>query len=93
MLSIRNHRFQVWGLRIAATFLILAFLFWAGCHIFVPGLIKKSVTEYGQRLGYEIAYQDLTLSPLRLQIELNDLHLSKEGGVIHFWSLKSCLFR
>jgi hypothetical protein len=80
MLSIRNHRFQVWGLRIAATFLILAFLFWAGCHIFVPGLIKKSVTEYGQRLGYEIAYQDLTLSPLRLQIELNDLHLSKEGG-------------
>ena len=80
MLSIRNHRFQVWGLRIAATFLILAFLFWAGCHIFVPGLVKKSVAEYGGKLGYQITYQDLTLSPLRLQIELDDLRLSKEGG-------------
>ena len=46
----------------------------------LPGLIKKSVTEYGEKIGYEISYKDLSLSPLRLKIELDGLHLKKEGG-------------
>ena len=80
MLSIQNPRFKVWGLRIAGVLLILIFLFWASCHVFVPNLLKKNVAEYGEKIGYDIAYQDISLSPLRLQIELDDVHISKEGG-------------
>ncbi|WP_255532400.1 DUF748 domain-containing protein [Polynucleobacter sp. AP-Reno-20A-A9] len=43
-------------------------------------MIKKSLTEYGEKIGYEISYQDLSLSPLRLSVELDGLHLAKEGG-------------
>lgn len=46
----------------------------------LPGLIKKSLTEYGNTIGYEISYQDLSLSPLRLRVELDGLHLAKEGS-------------
>ena len=46
----------------------------------LPGLIKKSLTEYGNTIGYEISYRDLSLSPLRLRVELDGLHLAKEGG-------------
>ena len=46
----------------------------------LPGLIKKSLAEYGENIGYEISYQDLSLSPLRLKVELDGLHLAKEGG-------------
>ena len=80
MLSIQNPRFKVWSLRIAGALLTLIFLFWASCHVFVPNLLKKTVAEYGEKIGYDIAYQDISLSPLRLQIELDGVHLSKEGG-------------
>lgn len=46
----------------------------------LPGLIKKSLIEYGNKIGYEISYQDLSLSPLRLRVELDGLRLAKEGG-------------
>lgn len=60
--------------------MVLAILFWLGSHLVLPGLIKKSITEYGDKIGYEISYQDLSLSPLRLKVELDGLHLKKEGG-------------
>ncbi|WP_231970033.1 DUF748 domain-containing protein [Polynucleobacter necessarius] len=46
----------------------------------VPGFVKKSVAEFGDKIGYDLAYQDLSISPLRLKIELDSLHLAKEGG-------------
>ncbi|WP_237767780.1 DUF748 domain-containing protein [Polynucleobacter sp. MWH-Adler-W8] len=64
----------------AGLFILIAALFWLGSHLLLPGLIKKSLTEYGNKIGYEISYQDLSLSPLRLRVELDGLHLAKEGG-------------
>ena len=80
MLSLTNPRLKQWLLRLAGLFIVLAGLFWLGSHLVLPGLIKKTVAEYGDKIGYEISYKDLSLSPLRLKIELDGLHLKKEGG-------------
>ena len=80
MLSLTNPRIKRWSLRLAGLFILIAALFWLGSHLLLPGLIKKSLTEYGNKIGYEISYQDLSLSPLRLRVELDGLHLAKEGG-------------
>ncbi|WP_353433222.1 DUF748 domain-containing protein [Polynucleobacter sp. MWH-UH23A] len=55
-------------------------LFWVACHAFVPGLLKKTVLEYGQKIGYEITYQDLSLSPLRLRMTVDGFRLAKKDG-------------
>lgn len=57
-----------------------AIIFWAAAHLFVPSLIKKSTSEFGTKIGYEIAYQDLSISPLRLKVELDGLRLAKNNG-------------
>ena len=80
MLSLTNPRIKRWSLRLAGLFILIAALFWLGSHLLLPGLIKKSLTEYGNTIGYEISYRDLSLSPLRLRVELDGLHLAKEGG-------------
>ncbi|MBU3617685.1 DUF748 domain-containing protein [Polynucleobacter sp. JS-Fieb-80-E5] len=80
MLSLTNPRIKRWSLRLAGLFILLAAFFWLGSHLLLPGLIKKSLTEYGNKIGYEISYQDLSLSPLRLRVELDGLHLAKEGS-------------
>lgn len=80
MLSLKDPKIRIWGLRFAGLFISLTLLFWAGSHVFVPDLIKKYVAEYGEKVGYDIAYQELHLSPLRLRIEVDGLHLAKEGG-------------
>ncbi|MGV0963555.1 MAG: DUF748 domain-containing protein [Polynucleobacter sp.] len=54
---------------------MLAFLFWGACHLWVPGAIKNAVEAYGEKIGYEIAYQDFSISPLRLRIEVDGLRL------------------
>ena len=74
MLSLTNPRIKRWSLRLAGLFILIAALFWLGSHLLLPGLIKKSLTEYGNTIGYEISYQDLSLSPLRLRVELDGLH-------------------
>ena len=71
---------KTWALRLAAIFLLLAAIFWLGAHLLLPGLLKKSVEQYGNQIGYDIAYQDLSISPLRLRAEIDGLHLSKNGG-------------
>ena len=53
----------------------LTFLFWGLAHLWVPGAIKNAAESYGQKIGYEIAYQDLRISPLRLRIELDGVKL------------------
>lgn len=71
---------KVWCLRLVGLCLVLVTFFWAGAHLFVPGFVKKSVAEYGEKIGYDITYQDLSLSPLRLRVEIDGLHLAKNGG-------------
>ncbi len=80
MLPLKNPKIHKWGLRIAGVLICLTILFWGACHLFVPGLVQKAAAQYGEKLGYEIAYQNLSLSPLRLQMEIDGLHLAKEGG-------------
>ncbi len=80
MRSFKDSRIKVWLLLLTGVFVVLAIVFWVASHAFIPGLIKKSVVEYGDKLGYEITYQDLSLSPLRLRVEIDDLHLAKADG-------------
>ncbi|WP_087910172.1 DUF748 domain-containing protein [Polynucleobacter hirudinilacicola] len=68
-----------WLTRVIILVLSCIMMFWAGAHLFVPGFIKKSASELGERIGYVVAYQDLSISPLRLKVELDGLHLAKEG--------------
>jgi Domain of Unknown Function (DUF748) len=70
---------KVWCLRITGLALVLVTLFWVGTHLFAPSFIKKSVTQFGDQIGYDIGYQDLSLSPLRLRIEIDGLYLAKQG--------------
>lgn len=54
---------------------MLVFLFWGACHLWIPGAIKNAVGAYSKKIGYEISYQDLSISPLRLRIEIDGLRL------------------
>ena len=65
-------------LRIAGAFGALIFLFWGACHLWVPGVIKDAVDAYGKKIGYEITYQNLSISPLRLRVEIDGLRLANK---------------
>ena len=80
MFPLNSSLFKVWCLRVVGLLLILTTLFWAGSHLFVPSLIKKSLAQYGNQIGYDIDYQNLSLSPLRLRVEIDGLHLAKNRG-------------
>ncbi len=75
----QSFRLKSWLLRLAIFFCTCLILFWAGAHLFLPGFIKKSVSQFGNKIGYEISYQDLSISPLSLKLELKGLHLAKVG--------------
>lgn len=55
-------------------------IFWVGVHLFLPSFIKTSAADFGAKMGYNLSYQDLSLSPLRLKIELDGLALARAGG-------------
>ena len=80
MLSLTTPRIQKWFLSLTGFLFILAAIFWLGSHFFLPAYIKKTLDEYGNKIGYDISYKDLSLSPFRLRVELDGLHLAKEGG-------------
>lgn len=73
-------RLKKWLIRFSILILSCIIIFWAGAHLFVPGFIKKSATEFGAKIGYDIAYQDLSISPLRLKLELDGFKLAKSGS-------------
>ena len=66
---------RTWLLRITGCLLVLIFLFWTACHLWVPSAIKNAVEAYGKKIDYEITYQDLSISPLRLRVEIDGLRL------------------
>ena len=68
------------GLSVLAT---LVFLFWALSHLFLGNLIRDQAQSFGEMLGYEIAVGEVSLSPLSLRAQLNDLSiapLANKGG-------------
>ena len=66
---------RTWLLRSAGGFLAFIFVFWSACHLWVPGAIKNAVESYSKKIGYEISYQALRVSPLRLRVEIDGLRL------------------
>lgn len=54
----------------------LIFIFWAAVHIFLPGFIQDQVQSYGQKIGYQITYKELRISPLLLRLEVDTLVLA-----------------
>jgi hypothetical protein len=50
-------------------------LIWGACHLWLPSAVKNVVEAYGKKIGYEITYQDLRISPLRLRIEIDGLRV------------------
>lgn len=54
----------------------LIFIFWAAVHIFLPGFIQDQVQSYSQKIGYQITYKELRISPLRLRLEVDTLVLA-----------------
>ena len=66
---------RTWLLRTIGIMMLLTFLFWGSCHLWVPGLVKDAVEAYSKKIAYEITYQDLRISPLRLRIEIDGLRL------------------
>ncbi|WP_367227312.1 DUF748 domain-containing protein, partial [Polynucleobacter sp. 35-46-11] len=66
---------RTWLLRITGSLLGLTFLFWCAAHLWLPGAIKNAVEIYGNKIGYQITYKDLSISPLRLRIEIDGLRL------------------
>ena len=69
-----------WLLRAGLIFVFLTGIFWGIAQFWMPSLIKKEILSYGQAIGYEIDYQDLKISPLRLRLEVSRLHLAKRNG-------------
>lgn len=80
MVLIQLPRLKKWLIRLTGLVLSCVVIFWAGAHLFVPSFIKKSTSEFAAKIGYDIGYQDLSISPLRLKIELDGFHLAKSGG-------------
>ena len=66
---------RTWLLRSAGGFLAFIFVFWSACHLWVPDAIKNAVESYSKKIGYEISYQALRVSPLRLRVEIDGLRL------------------
>lgn len=54
----------------------LIFVFWALVHIFLPRFIQDEAASYSQKIGYQITYKELRISPLRLRLELDGLVLA-----------------
>ena len=73
-------RFKKLLIRFGILMLSCIIIFWVGAHLFVPGLVKKSASEFAEKIGYEIVYQDISISPLRLKLELDGFHLAQSGG-------------
>jgi len=78
-------------LRIAGAVIALIFLFWGACHLWVPGAIRSATESYSKKIGYEIGYQDLSISPLRLRIEIDSLRIVDGQQRQLLWIKKSVL--
>ncbi len=53
---------------------------WIAIFIFLPQFIQSKVHEYGQSIGYQIQYQDLSVSPWFLRVDIDGLQINQTSG-------------
>ncbi len=53
---------------------------WIAIFLFLPQFIKSKVHEYGQSIGYQIQYQDLSVSPWFLRVDIDGLQINQASG-------------
>ncbi len=66
-------------IRIGAIVIASVFAFWIGLAVFLPGLVKKAVHNYGQSIGHHISYEGIDVSPWILKVDIHGLKLSKDS--------------
>jgi hypothetical protein len=65
-------------IRIGAIVIASVFAFWIGLAVFLPGLVKKAVHNYGQSIAHHISYEGIDVSPWNLKVDIHGLKLSKD---------------
>jgi hypothetical protein len=65
-------------IRIGAIVIALVVAFWIGLAVFLPGLVKKAVHNYGQSIAHHISYEGIDVSPWNLKVDIHGLKLSKD---------------
>ncbi len=55
---------------------------WLAIFLFLPPLIKSKVHEYGQSIGYQIQYQNLSVSPWLLKLDVDGLQINQASGEV-----------
>ena len=80
MLLSKLPKLRTFLISIVALCVILISLLWAGAHLLLPQYLQKTVLSYGDKIGYQIQYEQLSVSPLRLSFELDGLRLAKKGS-------------
>ena len=68
------------------TLLAIILCVWIAGIFWLPGFIHREVSDFGGRIGYQIRYETLNVHPLRLVMDIENIRLSKAGG-IEFFSL------
>jgi hypothetical protein len=71
-------KYQKLIIRIGASVIALILAFWLALLVFLPGLVKKAVHNYGQSIGHHISYEGIDVSPWILKVDIRGLKLSKE---------------
>jgi hypothetical protein len=71
-------KYQKLLIRIGAIVIALILTFWVGLSVFLPGLVKKAVHNYGQSIGHHISYEGIDVSPWNLKVDIHGLKLSKD---------------
>jgi hypothetical protein len=66
-------------IRAGLALVALILIFWAGLAIFLPGIIKNAVDQYGQSIGHQISYESMDVSPWVLKVDIHGLKVSKDS--------------
>lgn len=66
--------------KIGISLLVAATIFWIVGITLAPSWIKKSLEEYSQKVGYQIALQGIQVKPFALRVELQGLKLREIKG-------------
>jgi uncharacterized protein involved in outer membrane biogenesis len=66
--------------KITLGFLVVATLFWVVGVVWAPSWIKGSLEQYSQKVGYQVALQDIAVKPFALKVELYGLKLKQIKG-------------
>ena len=64
-------------LQIGAIVIASVLVFWISLAVFLPGLVKKAVNNYGQSIDHHIGYEGIDVSPWNLKVDIHGLKLSK----------------